>query len=176
MKTLQYPLRTIQNVNDAKQALSTALKQLMRDHDYTKKALTWHKAGAETIRVLNVQQSQWGLQFYINLAIYIRALGSEMLPAESHCHIRMRFNHIVPDASMLEPLLDFESVQNSAISRAEQVAAFVGHYGLPWLEAWADIHYVKAQLTLGRPKGSAILKRVYDHFCLPLPDSRKPPS
>ena len=36
---------------------------------------TWRKEYPETIAVFNVQGSQWGPKYYLNLAIYVKALG-----------------------------------------------------------------------------------------------------
>jgi len=55
--------------------------------------LTWHKEISDIILVFNIQRSQWGFEFYINVGVYIKALGSKNKPPEYRCHIRSRVNH-----------------------------------------------------------------------------------
>src|SRR5262245_38923985 len=86
------------------QALAPALKQ----RGFKKSGATWRKWSAEAIGVLNLQGSQWGPSFYINLGVYFRALGDRDQPTECHCHIRTRLGALVPDWRRLDALLDFE--------------------------------------------------------------------
>lgn len=69
------------------------LKPLLKDNGFKKSATTWHKITDDIIFVLNLQGSQWGPEYYINLGVYLKALGSELKPKEYSCHIRRRIEH-----------------------------------------------------------------------------------
>ena|SRR5688572_12935410 len=115
-------------------ALATALKQ----HGFKKLGATWRNDLGPTIGVINLQGSQWGPSFYINLGVYFRALGHRHQPAEVDCHIRTRLHELVPDRARLITLLDFEHVIQEDI-RARELEALVVKYGLPWLTAVSTV-------------------------------------
>ena len=46
------------------------------------------------MQVLNIQKSPFGERIYVNLGIYLKALGTETSPPERRCHIRVRLEEI----------------------------------------------------------------------------------
>jgi hypothetical protein len=66
------------------------LAPLLKSAGFKKKATTWRRQQADGIHVVNVQGSQWGPEYYLNLGFYIGALGSESEPTEYRCHVRTR--------------------------------------------------------------------------------------
>ena len=73
--------------------LVESMKPVFKEHGFKKTNLTWRKETSETILVFNIQKSQWGPEFYINLGIYLKALGVEKKPPEYHCHVQSRLDH-----------------------------------------------------------------------------------
>jgi len=73
-----------------KQEQVQALAQLLKPLGFKKTRSTWHRQTFDTIHTINVQGSQWGPEFYLNVGTYLRALGTELTPPENHCHIRAR--------------------------------------------------------------------------------------
>jgi hypothetical protein len=73
--------------------LVESVKPVFKVHGFKKSNLTWHKETSETILVFNIQKSQWGPEFYINVGIYLKALGSENKPPEYRCHVQSRINY-----------------------------------------------------------------------------------
>jgi len=57
---------------------------------FKKKAETWRRVCSDGIQVVNIQGSQWGPDYYLNLGFYISALGSEDSPTDYRCHVRAR--------------------------------------------------------------------------------------
>ena len=62
-----------------------ALSRSLREKGFQKHRKTWHKDQEVTIAVINLQKSQWGEQFYINLGIYVKRLGPLATPKEYEC-------------------------------------------------------------------------------------------
>ena len=112
--------------------IEQAVAQVLKPLGYTKTAATWHRDRGEVISVLNVQKSQWGDEHYVNLGVYLKALGDEKRPAESRCHVRCRAN--TPDTlgSSADPLA---------------VAALVAEVGLPWLDLLSTERQIGEFLT-----------------------------
>ena len=69
-----------------------ALAQTLKPLGFKKRNATWHRETADTIQTVNVQGSQWGSEYYLNVGTYIRALGEELTPPEYRCHIRSRIH------------------------------------------------------------------------------------
>jgi hypothetical protein len=83
---------------------------------------TWSKRDRETIVVINLQQSRFGPQYYVNFAIWLLALGDVDRPKEQHCQIRTRLDSVInPEAAArLGELLDLDQDINE-FDRREQL-------------------------------------------------------
>jgi hypothetical protein len=64
-----------------------ALAPLLKDLGFKKQRFNWRKDLDESIAVLNVQISSWGdRSYYVNVGIYLKALGEEVSPPHNRCH------------------------------------------------------------------------------------------
>jgi hypothetical protein len=79
--------------NFSKDEIVEELKPHFKTAGFKKLRANWYKEEKNTILVFNVQGSQWGPEYYINLGIYIRALGAEVKPPSYRCHIQRRIEH-----------------------------------------------------------------------------------
>ncbi|HWL09243.1 MAG TPA: DUF4304 domain-containing protein [Planctomicrobium sp.] len=69
-----------------------ALAALLKPLGFKKRRTTWYLQTVDTIQAINVQGSQWGPAYYLNVGTYLRALGEESMPPEYRCHIRARIH------------------------------------------------------------------------------------
>ena len=77
--------------------------------DFKKHRADWYRQGEQVIFVVGLQKSQWGNQHYINLAIWVNALGEAQFPCVQECHIQCRLENLSPDkANALAGALDEE--------------------------------------------------------------------
>lgn len=65
---------------------------LLKPLGFKKHGRTWHRVTPDAIHTINVQRSQWGSEYYLNVGTYLRALGKEMTPPEFRCHVRSRID------------------------------------------------------------------------------------
>lgn len=95
----------------------------------SKKSGSWYARSPETIVVLNLQKSQYGPQYYVNVAIWLRALGDVEAPKQNKCHIRTRLTRLVPpdDEKRLAALLDLDNGVDDSSRRDELLAVLQGH-------------------------------------------------
>lgn len=107
-------------MSETQKVLEQAIAHILRPLGYTKRAATWHRDREEVVSVLNLQKSQWGDFWYLNLGVYLKALGSEARPAESRCHVRCRADTLVGRRMAKDPI---------------GLAALVEDAAVPWLEA-----------------------------------------
>ena len=142
-----------ENSKRLQQALAPTLKQ----RGFKKSGATWRKESGESIGVLNLQGSQWGPSFYINLGVYFRALGDRDQPTEYDCHVRTRLSELVPDRERLNALLDFEKpVQENA--RVRELETLVVEHGLPWLDNVSTIEGAREYCSSQAPKSPWVTK------------------
>ena len=99
---------------------------------YKKKARTWWRTTADSVQVVNLQKSPYGEQVYVNLGLYVRALGTEEFPPENRCHIQARLERVVP-AELHQSVAAVNSVSRPTESFVRAIAV-----GLSWLEAIAS--------------------------------------
>jgi hypothetical protein len=135
------------------QVLAPALKQ----RGFKKSGATWRKEGADAIEVLNLQGSQWGPSFYINLGAYFPALGDRDAPTEAHCHVRTRLSELVPDRERLNALLNFEQPVEYNV-RARELDALVLEHALPWLDTVSTVRGAREYCSSKSPKSPWVTK------------------
>lgn len=126
---------------------------LLKPLGFRKRRSTWHLLRPETVLVVNVQKSEFGPTCYVNLGVYLRALGPEKTPPEYRCHIRTRLDRLPDAPSTLLASLDLESPLTP-----DQRAAALRHHvltsAIPWLEERATEAKARtALLAEQRPTG-----------------------
>ncbi len=90
-------------------AVQRAVDEFGREVGFEKKSGSWYWHGEEVIAVLNLQKSQYGPQYYVNVAFWLRQLGEERYPKEHKCHVRLRLEDVAPGAEdEIGRLLDLE--------------------------------------------------------------------
>jgi hypothetical protein len=79
--------------NLSKEQLVECFKPFFKQYGFKKMRTTWRKSTDDFVFVLNIQGSQWSKEdYYINVGIYIKALGTKQNPYEYDCHIRSRID------------------------------------------------------------------------------------
>lgn len=96
---------------------------------FKKKARTWTRETQEAFQLVNLQKSQFGEQVYVNVAVYLKALGEETSPPEHRCHIRARLERIAP-----ENLFDDIRTLNASLPPPPALLAALHDHAVPWLE------------------------------------------
>lgn len=120
--------------------IQTTYDEFGKESGCSKKAGSWYRRSAETIVVLNLQKSQYGLQYYVNVGLWLLGLDQVETPKERHCPIRTRLTRLVPLAieARLTTLLDLQSPIDDALRREELLALLHEHL-LPLMEASAAL-------------------------------------
>jgi hypothetical protein len=85
---------------------------------FRKRKHTWFKTNPDTITLVDLQKSQWGGQYYVNLAVFLRDLGDVPTPAEHRAHLRVRLTAVAgSECGSIEQALDLERPSLSAGDR-----------------------------------------------------------
>ncbi|WDT84405.1 DUF4304 domain-containing protein [Alteromonas sp. 009811495] len=129
-----------------KKHLENVLKPYMKEKGFKKKGGTWCKDVGDFLQVVNIQGSPYSKMFYINLAVYIKALGNNVWPAEHDCHIRIRLNSFCLEQGVTE-LLNYEDYGFDGQPR-EKLLEILESDGLPWLDKCSSFKGAKREYVL----------------------------
>lgn len=126
-------------------AIQTIFDEFAKAAGCSKKSGSWYLRSPETIVVLNLQKSQYGLQYYVNVALWLRALGEMDAPKENKCQIRTRLTRLVPAdlEKRLTALLDLDSDLDEA-SRHEELLGLLRERLLPLMEASSSLQSLRS--------------------------------
>jgi hypothetical protein len=118
-------------VTDLQKDLEQAIARILKPLGYAKRGATWHRDRDALVSVLNLQKSQWGEDWYLNLGVYLKRLGDEARPSEARCHVRCRASSLsgreVPrDPAALAAMVEEVAVPwPDGLSTEEGVATFL---------------------------------------------------
>jgi hypothetical protein len=134
------------------------------------KRKTWYRPEKHTLLMVNLQKSDFGGQYYINLGVSLKSLAEDQWPPIHHCHIGRRLNTLAPDRSGLKVALDLECPHMNDKQRIQVVSSCMEEFALPFLFKLISIEGIKEALTERRLPGAAVMLAVYDQCGLPRPN------
>jgi Domain of unknown function (DUF4304) len=77
----------------------SAITPILKASGFKKQRLNWRKDQGASIAVFNVQISEWGdRSYYLNMGVYLKALGAESAPPHNRCHVQERLKHESPES------------------------------------------------------------------------------
>jgi len=152
--------------SDEKRDLVKAIAPTLKAHGFKKNDATWHRTSDGFIQTFNVQGSQWSRSFYLNLGIYIVALGEETNPPEYRCHIRNRLGDVAADCTRYNQLLDLETSIPSD-ERFKELNGIIESKAIPWLEEFSDDRRVIDWISGEQAHGLPILMCVFEYYGVP---------
>lgn len=127
-----------------KNFLTATLDRILTACGFRKKADTWYSEKLETILVINLQKSQWGQQYYVNLAVWFKALGEVKIPPKEHlCHVRARLTVLTNDS--LEKALDLEGKELDDLQKQRIIENSIRETAIPFLEECSTLASLKRQ-------------------------------
>lgn len=122
------------NPNEKGQAaIFDTVSAIMAKHGYKRDGQTWRKENAETVSVLELQESDWGRSYYVNAAVGLKACDLPDRPQEHQCHIRARLDCLAGSSDELTSAFDLENKKLTERDRRERVALALEAVALPFL-------------------------------------------
>lgn len=120
---------------------------------FRRRSGAWYRKGSETITVIELQCSQYSAKYYLNIGLWLLALGNVDYPKEMRCHIRTRLTELFPDQDdHIERMLDL----TNGIADSERVDGLLQIFNdglLSTIENTASI------ASLETPRGREFLSR-----------------
>lgn len=87
-------------------------REWAKENGFRRKGTTLYRDQQETIAVIKLQGSRYGGRYFLNVALWLKAVGEATEPKEHHCHMRTRLSYLRPapnDDERQELFLDLES-------------------------------------------------------------------
>lgn len=140
--------------------LEIAIAPPLKALGFRKKARTWRRTTSDTICVLNLQKSPFGERLYVNLGVYLRALGQELNPPENRCHVQVRLEQIAPEQSWNE----IASAESSAVPPAGLIEAILNS-GVSWLNQLATADGIRSYIKAGGAKRGLVMAIAKELVC-----------
>ncbi len=133
----------------ASDSIIQLVDRVLNPYGFKRRKNTWYLDAPEIIAVVDLQKSRWGQQFFINLAFYLKSLGSERFPKENHCHARVRLSALLDTAerAKFDQALDLEDTSFSQSQREEVIETALRRSGLPLLQAGRSLDALRTFLT-----------------------------
>ena len=138
-----------------KNPLSLALEDVLGPAGFTRKGDSWFRRTEEIVEVLNLQKSQWGRQYYLNYALWLRALGEAPFPRHEQCHVQMRASAFLPPDDLAR-LLNLESDLTDAERRAALAGLLTSGF-LPFASTCRTVSGLRSLLGTGKLKQLLVL-------------------
>ena len=147
--------------------IEEAIAGVLKEAGFKKKGTTWYLNAHECICVVNLQKSQWGEQYYVNLGVSLKRLAPASSPNESQCHIRERLSEIVPNKSQCEKTLNLEE----SFPTQQRIAIITGmlrEHALPFLLSLESSDGIRKALRSGRLRLAVVTLSAKKFLKLPL--------
>lgn len=131
-------------------AVERAFDQFGKGAGFEKRSGSWYGRSDEVISISNVQKSQYGAQYYVNQAFWLRQLGDEHFPKEYESHIRARSGSLLPpaDSERLQQLLDLD-YELPDEHRVDELVTRLRERLLPLIERGTSVAGLRSMLDDG---------------------------
>lgn len=148
-----------------KKELEAILDRELRASGFKKKGSTWYSANSLGVLLFNLQKSQWGNQYYINLASAPIEIPIEGLPRPKHhnCPVDTRLTGPYPHLEQkLKNVLDLEDTSINDMDRAASLRELVNDYAVPFLRKVDGLTNIKRSIDDGTHPQAYVTRKVRD--------------
>lgn len=131
----------------------------MKEALFHKEGVVWYRETDDAVLVADLQKSNFGDQYYVNLAVWLKALGEVRFPKESQCHIRIRPTALDANTQKYweREVFNLEHRTIPDHKRIELIEAFLTRTAIPFLLAAGSIEGLRRMQHDGRLEGAAVM-------------------
>jgi hypothetical protein len=122
---------------------------------FQKRSDTWYRRFPDLVQVLNLQKSQYGDQYYLNVGIYVPSIGAanSQWPKEHQCHVRARAKTLVSeqsnDIARFESAMDLEDGSVSSDAREQEIERLLDEHVASFFDSAANLEDLHSLIRSG---------------------------
>jgi|SRR6266511_5276601 len=133
-----------------------AFDEFGKDGGMLKHSGTWYRTGDWVTQAINLQKSQYGPSYYINIGWWLRALGGDKFPKDHQWHIGIRLESLVPNQEEeVEALLDLDT-WIAETERSQRLRDLLDSQLRPVLDRTSSVDGLRELRREGRLKAAAV--------------------
>ncbi|WP_131994283.1 DUF4304 domain-containing protein [Dokdonella fugitiva] len=132
--------------------------RLLREHGFMKQGSRWYRSIGEVLQIADLQKSNFGQQFYVNLCWVPTGMTVDgmPIPKEQNCPIRIRLSAAYPNQEGdISQGLDLENKLTDD-ERERRVAWMTRDLMLPLFERLQDNRSLRAEIAEGVLRRGAV--------------------
>lgn len=153
------------NNNMDKKQLKKLFGKTLELHGLRRSGTTWYLESEEAVAVVNLQSSNFGEQYFINLASWLKCFGEEKNPKENKCPIRIRLTSAFPtERGKIESVFDLEHISLSDVEREKEAETIVSNCLIPFLEKLATLTGIRQLYKEGKLRKGLVHLKVKELF------------
>ncbi len=133
-----------------------AFDEFGKDAGMLKQSGTWYRTPEGVTQALNLQKSQYGPSYYVNVGWWLRGLGDVKFPKDHQWHISIRLESLVANrADEVKALLDLDTAIAEA-ERRQQLRDLLESELHPVLDRTSSLDGLRELRREGRLKAAAV--------------------
>jgi len=137
--------------------INAAFDDALKEAGFHKKSGTWYVEKEEVVVVANLQKSQWGLQYYINLEIWLKRLAEKKFPKENECHIRLRARSLPAiEDDFFNQTFDLENTTLTPEERYERICLIMRNIVIPFINRCCSAGGINEEFQKGQLSNAMI--------------------
>lgn len=129
---------------------------------YVKRGHSWYLDGEDSVIVVNLQKSDFGEEYFMNIGIWIKTLGQALFPKQNQCHLSCRVERLFPEDQ--EMIWNGLSLDKANLQALLDLSEFISLKLIPFLNDCTQKHKLTEFMTLGRFKSGLISKEARDYL------------
>lgn len=141
-----------------KEDLVKTLHAPLKTAGFKKRSLSWYLDGKDTIIVVTLQRSDWSKFYYINIGIWLKALGNELFPKHYKCPMDWRVERLFPKKRKL--IISSCDLEKSTLDLLNKLGIFFERSLIPFLLECVDEEKIKTHLLRGTIINKEMLHRI----------------
>jgi hypothetical protein len=131
-----------------KKSFKKAIALPLETANFTKKGQSWYLNSNDVIIVVNLQKNDWADEYFINIGIWLKALGDVSFPSENNCHLSHRVERLFPNEETL--IRDASSLEKSNTALLGSLSEFIVTKLIPFLYDCTHIQKLKEFYLTGK--------------------------
>lgn len=147
--------------------IESEIDGVLKKAKFRKKGASWYWDTSECTCVVNLQKSQWGNQYYVNLGVLLKGLTPIANPKESQCHIRERLSEIVPNKREFEKAFNLEEPLGTK-ERLSIVSESIEKQAFPFLSLLQSADGIRGAFKAGKLRSFTLTLDAKRFLQLPL--------